>query len=215
MGKLKIRIPDYTLGEEIVNSISHGAGAVFGIVALVLMIIKAHGAMTITCVSIFGASIIILYTISCIYHSLSPRLTGKQVLRVIDHCNVFLLVFGTYIPASLIGVRGKLGWFLFGFVALISLIGIVASAVDVDRNGKLEVICHLICGWSIVVGLPSLKENIPMLGIEYMIIGGLMYTIGSILYGLGKKIRYMHSVFHFFCLFGTLFHFWAIFAYII
>ena len=104
--KLNIRIPDYTLGEELFNSISHGIGAVFSIVALVLLVVKAHGVLAETAVSLYGSTMIVLYTISCIYHALSPNLEGKKVLRVIDHCNVFLLVYGTYIPAMLLGIGG-------------------------------------------------------------------------------------------------------------
>ena len=105
----RIRIPDYTLGEELFNAISHGIGAGLSIAALVLMVIRAQGALAVTSVSLFGSAMILLYTISCIYHALSPRLKGKGVLRVIDHCNVFLLVYGTYIPASLLGVGGTAG----------------------------------------------------------------------------------------------------------
>ena len=111
--KLNIKIPNYTLGEELFNSISHGFGAALFVLALILMVIKAHGALKETTVSLFGATMIVLYTISCIYHALSRNLEGKKVLRVIDHCNVFLLVYGTYIPISLVGVGGLTGLLLF------------------------------------------------------------------------------------------------------
>lgn len=133
MRKLAIRIPDYTLGEELFNSISHGLAATFSVAGLVLMIVKAHGALAETCVSLFGASMIILYTISCIYHALSPRLEGKKVMRVIDHCNVFLLVYGTYIPVSLLGVRGAKGWVLFALISIITVTGIVFTCINIDK----------------------------------------------------------------------------------
>ena len=115
--KKEISIPSYSLEEELFNAISHGLGALLSVAALVLMLIRARNALEVTTAAIFGTSMIFLYTISCVYHALSPGLRGKKVLRVLDHCSVFLLVFGTYIPASLLGVSGVRGWLLFGLVA--------------------------------------------------------------------------------------------------
>lgn len=213
--KLKIRIPEYTLGEEIFNSISHGIGAVLSIPALVLMVLKAHGVLAETTVSLFGAAMIILYTISCIYHSLSHELEGKKVLRVIDHCNVFLLVFGTYIPASLLGVGGTLGWVLFGVVAVFTVLGIVLTCIGIDRFSKLQILCHLINGWSIVFGLPQLLRTAGPQGVFWMVLGGVMYSIGSGLYALGARKRWSHSIFHIFCLLGTFCHFWSIYRFLL
>ena len=114
---LNIKVPSYTLGEELFNAISHGIGAALSIYALILMLLRAHGGLAVACVAIFGASMILLYTISCVYHALSRNLEGKKVLRVLDHCNVYVLVLGTYLPASLLGVGGALGWALFGLTA--------------------------------------------------------------------------------------------------
>ena len=213
--KLKIRIPEYTLGEEIFNSISHGIGAVLSIPALVLMVLKAHGVLAETTVSLFGAAMIILYTISCIYQSLSHELEGKKVLRVIDHCNVFLLVFGTYIPASLLGVGGTLGWVLFGVVAVFTVLGIVLTCIGIDRFSKLQILCHLINGWSIVFGLPQLLRTAGPQGVFWMVLGGVMYSIGSGLYALGARKRWSHSIFHIFCLLGTFCHFWSIYRFLL
>ncbi|MBR2595079.1 MAG: hemolysin III family protein [Solobacterium sp.] len=211
----QIRIPDYTLGEEIFNAVSHGIGAALSIAALVLMIIRAHGALAVTSVSLFGAAMILQYTVSCIYHALSPRLKGKKVLRVIDHCNVFLLVFGTYIPASLLGVGGTAGWVLFGFVAAVSLIGIVLTGVDVDRYSKAAVVCHLLDGWSILFGIPALLAAMGAAGVRWLLLGGILYSLGAALYGLGKRTRWMHSVFHLFCLAATFCQFWGIYMYLL
>ena len=213
--KLNIKIPNYTLGEELFNSISHGTGAALAVAALVLMVVKAHNPLPETTVSLFGATMIILYTMSCIYHALSPNLEGKKVLRVIDHCNVFLLVFGTYIPVSLLGVGGAKGWILFGVICLFTIIGIVFTAINVDKYKVIATICHLINGWSILIGIPELINNAGHEGLLFMILGGVMYTIGSILYGLGSKKKYMHCIFHVFCLLGTFFHFWSIYMYLI
>ena len=213
--KLNIKIPNYTLGEELFNSISHGIGAALAVVALVLMVVKAHNPLPETTVSLFGATMIILYTMSCIYHALSPNLEGKKVLRVIDHCNVFLLVFGTYIPVSLLGVGGAKGWILFGVIGAFTIIGIVFTAINVDKYKVIATICHLINGWSILIGIPELINNAGHEGLLFMILGGVMYTIGSVLYGLGSKKKYMHCIFHVFCLLGTFFHFWSIYMYLI
>ena len=188
--KKEISIPSYSLGEELFNAISHGFGALLSIAALVLMLIRARNALEVTTAAIFGTSMIFLYTISCVYHALSPGLRGKKVLRVLDHCSVFLLVFGTYIPASLLGVSGV-------------------------RYQLAAVICQLLSGWSILMGVCNLRASAGLQGLIWMIAGGAMYTIGAILYGIGKNRKYCHSVFHVFCLLGTFCHFWAIYKYLL
>ena len=213
--KSRIRIPDYTLGEELVNSISHGAGALLGIAALVLMLLKARGPLQVVTVSLFGASLILVYTMSCIYHALSKRTGGKKVLRVLDHCNVFLLVFGTYIPVALLGVGGTAGWVLFGLVGAFTALGIVLTAVDLERFSAAGVICHLLSGWSILIGLPQLLRSMGKGGLVCLVLGGIFYTIGAVLYAIGAKRRYRHSVFHFFCLLGSLCHFLAVYRYLL
>ena len=213
--KRTIRIPDYTPGEELFNSISHGLGAFWGIAALVLMCIKAQGILPESASVFFGITIVQLYTISCIYHALSPDLKAKKVLRVIDHCNVYLLVLGTYCPVALLGVGGRMGWLLFGAVFVFSVLGIVFTAVDVDRFQLISVICHLLSGWSILLGIPGLLSGMGSRGLLYLVLGGIMYSIGAVLYGLGKKKKYRHSIFHVFCLLGTFFHFWCVYAYLL
>ena len=209
--RINIKIPKYTLGEELFNSISHGIGAAFSVVALVLLILKAQGALSITAVTLYASSMIFLYTISCVYHALSKNLEGKKVLRVIDHCNVFLLVYGTYIPVSLLGVGGIVGVIVFFSITLISAIGITLTAIKVDKMVVLEVLCHLISGWGILFFSNYLLKNMGTNGYIYLVLGGAMYTLGSILYAIGHKLKYMHSVFHIFCLLGSMFHFMCIY----
>ena len=177
--KRTISIPDYTMGEEICNAVTHGLGALLSAVALTLLAIRAHGALSIITVTLFGVAMIQLYTVSCVYHALSPSLAGKKVLRVIDHCNVFLLVFGTYLPVALLGVGGSEGWILLGIVALFTVLGIVLTAIDVDRFQAASVVCHLLSGWSILFGIPSLLRTVGSTGLLYMILGGVMYSIGA------------------------------------
>ena len=213
--KRVVSLPNYSLSEELFNAISHGLGALLGLAALILMLVKARGAAAVVSASLFGLTMIQLYTISCIYHALSPRLKGKKVLRVIDHCNVYLLVLGTYIPVSLLGVGGVRGWILLGLVLVFSTLGITFTAIDVDRYQLVSVICHLFSGWSILFGVRDLLGNMGVPGLIWLVLGGVMYTIGSVLYGLGKRKKYRHCVFHVFCLLGTFCHFWSVYAYLL
>ena len=171
--KLNIKLPNYTVGEEIFNSISHGIGA------------------------------------------LPPSLEGKKVLRVIDHCNVFLLVYGTYIPMSLVGVGGKSGLALFIAITIITIIGVLLTAIKIDKTQVLQVICHLLSGWGALFFISQLKNSLGINGLILLIIGGVMYSIGSLLYAIGRKRKYMHSIFHVFCLLGTLFHFLCVYLFLL
>ncbi len=211
----KVKIPKYSLSEELINAISHGIGAGLSIAALVLLIVHSKNVISILSSITYGVSLIVLYTISCIYHSLSPKLTGKKVLRVIDHCNVLLLEAGTYTPICTCLIKGKLGLSLLIIIWVISIIAIVANAIDVDKYQGLSVVCHLAMGWGILLFYPLLKTLCPTVGLIYLILGGVMYTIGAILYGLGAKKKYMHSIFHFFVLAGSIFHFFMIYLYVI
>ena len=213
--KRGITLPNYSLGEEIFNAISHGFGALLSVAALILMLVKAKTPLAAVSVSIFGFAMIVLYVISCVYHALSRRLKGKKVLRVIDHCNVFFLVLGTYVPVSLLGVGGWLGWTLLGVVFAFAATGISLNGVNVDKFKVSSVICHLVCGWSILFGVPALLNTMGRAGVYWLVAGGAAYTVGSILYGIGSKRKYIHCVFHVFCMIGTFCHFWAVYSYLL
>ena len=211
----KVKIPKYNLKEELINSISHGLGGIFAIVALILCVIKANNASAIVSCSIYCSLMIVLYIISCIYHALSPKVKGKKVLRVIDHCNVMLMVAGTYMPVCLSLLHGFIGWLTFSIVWIITIVGVVFNAVDVDKYSVISVICNLLLGWGAVFLIKPMLEYINMQAIMLLIIGGILYTIGSILYGVGRKVPYMHSIFHFFVLGGSVIHFIFIYLYCI
>ena len=211
----KIKIPKYTLGEELINSISHGIGAGLAIAALVLCLVKSKNAWSIVSTSIYGSFMIILYIISCIYHALSPKVKGKKVLRVIDHCNVFLMLAGTYMPICLSLLNGTLGWIVFSIVWTITIIAIILNSINVDKYQLASVICHLLLGWGSLIIISPLIKASSLHAVWVLIIGGIIYTIGSILYGIGRKIPYMHSVFHFFVLGGSIIHFFFIYLYCI
>ena len=211
----KIKIPKYTLGEELVNSISHGIGGGLAIAALVLCLVKANNTWSIVSTAIYGTLMITLYVISCIYHALSPKVKGKKVLRVIDHCNVFLMLAGTYMPICLSLLNGTLGWIVFSIVWIITIVAIVLNAINVDKYQVASVICHLLLGWGSLIIINPLAAACSKQALSLLIIGGLVYTIGSILYGLGRKIPYMHSIFHFFVIAGSILHFFFIYLYCI
>ena len=211
----RISVPKYSLGEELVNSISHGIGAILSVIALIFLVLKAGNVRGVVSVCLYASFMIILYTISCVYHALSPKILGKKVLRVIDHCNVLLMVAGTYMPICLSLLYGRLGWITFAIVWVVTIVGVVFNAINVDKYSLISVICNLVLGWGSLLLINPMLSLIPLKGVIYLVVGGVMYTIGSILYGLGKKIPYMHSVFHFFVLLGSFFQFLFIYFYCI
>ncbi len=211
----RISIPKYSLSEELLNAISHGVGAIFGIVATVLCILKSVGdPWKVVSSAIFGATMLLLYLMSCLYHALKVN-KAKRVFRVIDHCTIFLLIAGTYTPFTLVTLRGTVGWWLFGSVWAIAILGITLNAIDLKKFSKISVACYLLMGWAILMAFRPLSENLAPGGISLLVWGGVVYTVGAILYGIGSKVKYFHSVFHFFCLGGTVLHFLAIYLYVL
>lgn len=211
----KIKIPNYTLGEELINSISHGIGAMLSIAGLVVMIIKSlkDDNLSFFACLIYGISLILLYLISCLYHALSPKLKAKKILRVIDHCNVFLLEAGTFTPICLLLIGGKLGIIYFVIIWTLTIIGLVLNYINVDKYQMLSLILHLAIGWSIIFMLKTLISNLNLTGLLFLFLGGIFYSIGALLYKIGATRRYMHSIFHFFCLAGSILHFFLIFLF--
>lgn len=213
----KLGLPKYTLGEELVNSISHGLGAAFGIVALVLCVVfsaKSGDAWKVVSSAIYGASMILLYTISTLYHALGIN-RAKAVFRTLDHCTIYFLIAGTYTPYTLVSMRGPVGFTVFGVVWAAAICGIVFNAINVRRFRKLSMILYIATGWAVVFSIKTLIKAVAPVGIWLLLAGGVLYTIGAVLYGIGKKKKYMHSVFHFLALGGSVCHFISIFAYII
>ena len=213
----RISILKYSLSEELLNAISHGLGALFGIVGTVLCIVKAANTgdpWRIVSGSIFGVTVLLLYLMSCLYHALKVNM-AKRVFRVIDHCTIFLLIAGTYTPFTLVTLRGTVGWVLFGIVWGMAVLGITLNAVNLKKFSKISVACYLVMGWAIIAAFQPLAEALAPQGVSLLIWGGIAYTVGAILYGIGAKVKYFHSVFHFFCLAGTVLHFFAIYLYVL
>ncbi len=214
----KVTIPKYTLGEELVNSISHGIGILLGITALVLTVIfsaKNHNTIGVVSSCIYGSTMIVMYSISCIYHALSPKLKAKKVLRVLDHCDIYLFIAGCYTTYCLSLIGGVTGWIIFSIIWLIATIGILLNAIDLEKFQIPSVIIYLLMGWLIIFSYNSIKKVLPTPGLILLVAGGVFYTIGAILYVIGAKRKYFHSIFHFFVLIGSILQFLSILIYVV
>ena len=213
----RILIPKYSLGEEITNAVLHGIGALLSIAALVLCVVFSaiHGnAYAVVSSCIYGSTLIILYTMSCLYHSLKVN-KAKKVFRIIDHCSIFLLIAGTYTPYTLVSLNGVVGWVMFSVIWCSAILGIIFNAVNLNKYKKMSMILYILMGWAVIFSFKPLLEAIEIGGIYLLLAGGIIYTIGAIFYGIGKKHKYMHSVFHFFVLAGSILHFFSILLYVI
>ena len=213
--KSKNNLPEYSLAEELVNAISHGVGASLSIAALVVCIVRSHSALGIVSSCLYGSMMILLYIFSCLYHSLSPNIRGKKVLRVIDHDNVFLMEAGTYMPIALALFVGNgqvaLGWTVFGVVWAITILAVILTSINVDKYQNIGVVCNLILGWGSLLTLPALLPLVGGAGLLMLILGGVTYSVGALWYRIGAKIKWMHTVFHFYVLVASIFHFIFIF----
>lgn len=216
MSNRDITIPKYSLGEELISSISHGVGALLGIAALVLCVIRGAfngSAMQVVSCSIYGGTLVVLYTMSCLYHALKVNL-AKKVFRIIDHCSIYMLIAGTYTPYTLVSLKGALGWTMFGIVWGCAIIGIVLNAIDLKKFKVISMVLYLVMGWCVIFCFPQVKAALGA-GTWWLLVGGIAYTLGAVLYGIGKKVKYMHSVFHFFVLAGSILHFFSIMFYVL
>ena len=211
----KVKIPKYTLGEEITNAITHGIGAILGIIALILLIIKSSTTTAVIASCIYAFFTILLYVISCIYHALSPNLTGKKVLRVLDHCNVLLMLAGTYTPICLCLLPSPMNWIVFIIVWLITIVSVVFTAINLNKYAWMSIVSNLVLGWGSLFIIKTLIELCTLKGVIILILGGVAYSLGAILYLIGKKKKYIHSVFHVFVLIASIFHLLFIYWYCI
>ncbi len=213
-------LPSYTRGEELFNMISHIAGGGFGVIALVLLTVKSllagHALSAVTSV-LYGLSMIALYAMSSVYHGLRPGF-AKKVLQVIDHCTIYFLIAGTYTPIVLVAVRPiapALGWGLFAWEWALLALAATLTAVDLKKYQIFSMACYIGMGWSVVFFPGTVLAAVGRTGFSLLIAGGVCYTIGAVLYGIGKKKKYMHSIFHLFVLAGSIFHFLTILLYVV
>src|SRR5699024_4272810 len=175
-------------------------GGALGVVALVLCVVFAaiHGnGYGVVSGAIYGVTMVILYTMSSIYHGLNPKRKAKKVFQVLDHCSIYLLIAGSYTPFALCTLREystALGWIIFGVIWFVAILGIVLNSIDIKKFRVFSMICYLVMGWCIVFKINLLPQLLGTAGFVLLLLGGLSYTVGAILYGLGKKHKYMHSV---------------------
>lgn len=213
-------LPDYTRGEEIFNLASHAVGAALGVAVLVLCVVFSalRGRVwSVVASSVYGGSMILLYTVSSVYHGL-PKSMGKRVMQVVDHCTIFLLIAGTYTPVALCAIRQYSAawcWSLFGVVWGCAALGAVLTAIDMKRYEKLAMVLYLGMGWCIIMAAKPALASVPLAGLGWILAGGVAYTVGAVLYGLGSRRRYMHSAFHLFVVAGSILQFVGIFFYVI
>ena len=223
MTRIKLRdraLPDYTKGEEVFNMVSHIVGGGFGVIALVWLVLKSAltgDAWAVVGSSIYGASLIMLYTMSSVYHGLKSS-TGKKVLQVLDHCTIYFLISGTYTPILLSGIRPiypVIAWVVFGVEWGLTALAVTLTAIDLKKYSIFSMICYIGMGWCIIAAAgPTVKALTPA-GFLWVLAGGIAYTLGAVFYGVGRKKRYMHSVFHIFVVLGSVLQFVGILRYVI
>ena len=209
-------LPFYTVGEEIANSVTHGLGSLLSIAGCAVMIVFA--ALTgdpfkIVSAAIFGAGLIIMFTMSTLYHSLTNE-KAKFVFRVFDHTSIFILIAATYTPLTLVSLRGWIGWSIFGVVWGSAIVGIILNAVSVERFKVLSMVCYIASGWCVIAAIVPLIQRMESMGVALLVLGGIAYT-GGLFFYRKKEIRYMHSVWHLFVLAGAVFHYFCILFYVV
>jgi len=206
----------YDPKEEKLNVITHGIGLILSIVALVLLVVYSSlygNARQITSFSIFGASLIVLYSASTLYHySKDPKLRNR--LNIFDHASIYVLIAGTYTPFALVTLQGTVGWIIFGVSWGLALTGIIFKLFFTGRFDKLSTITYVLMGWIIIFAIKPLVNNLPLNGLLWLAAGGILYTVGAVLYSM-NKIKYNHAIFHIFVLLGSFCHFMSVFFYIL
>lgn len=214
-------VPRYSRGEEIFNMTSHIVGGALGVVALVLCVVFSgihRNAYAVVSSAIYGVTMILLYTMSSIYHGLSPQRPAKKVLQVIDHCSIYLLIAGSYTPFCLCTLREyspALGWSIFGLVWGIAAVGITLTAVNMKKFSRFSMVCYLGMGWCVIFTARLLPRLLGTAGFVLLLLGGIAYTVGAAFYAWGHKRPYAHSVFHLFVVLGSLLQFFCILLYVI
>ncbi len=199
----------HTKGEEIANAITHGIGVIFSVVAIVLLVVFSvhRGPKYVVSVSIYGATLFILYLASTLYHSFTGK--AKNVFRIFDHSAIYLLIAGTYIPFTFLIIKGWKGWFLFGLIWALAITGILFKVFFTGRFTFLSTLLYILMGWIVVLFIRTIIHTMPSSGLWLLVAGGLSYTIGAVFY-LFKWFKFHHAVWHLFVLAGSILHFLAI-----
>ena len=211
-------LPVYSPGEELMNMITHIVGGALGVVVLLSCVILAalrNNFFGILSCTIYGTTFITMFTISSVYHGLAPGM-GKKVMQVIDHCTIYFLIAGTYSAVVLSAIRPlypALGWGLFIFEWTLALLAATLTAIDLKKYEVFSMVCYIGMGWAIIPFWRQTWQAMTKPGFLLLLIGGIAYTVGSVLYGLGTKRKWMHSVFHIFVVVGALLQYFAVLFY--
>ncbi len=206
----------FTIAEEVAHSLTHGAGLLLGITALVLMVVfsvQRGSAIHVVACSVYGATLVLLYCASTFYHAL-PIGRAKRVFGIIDHAAIFLLIAGTYTPFTLVTLSGRLGWSLFGVIWGLAAAGVVLEAVTRGRARRLQLVLYLAMGWSVVFAARPLLQGLAVGGIVLLLTGGMAYTLGVVFF-VWRSLPFHHVVWHSFVLAGSACHFFAVLVYVI
>ena len=212
---MKKEIGVQTLGEEISNAVTHGVGALLSIAGMVIMIVRAASvgtAIDVVASVLYGSTLILLYTFSTLYHSLTNK-KAKFVFKVLDHCSIFLLILGSYIPVSLCLIGGAKGWVLFGINAAAATLGIVLNSINLVKWKTFSMVLYIVMGWSIVMSITDVLSQ-PLSGIVLIASGGIAYTAGILFYK-DKKHKFAHFVWHLFVLAGSVLQYFFMLFYCI
>ena len=222
-GRTKIReraLPQYSKGEELFNFISHTVGGAFGIFALtwcVITAVRRGDAWSVISGIVYGISMIVMYTMSAVYHGLRVG-TGKKVMQVLDHCAIYLLIGGSYTPITLCAIRRispAWCWALFGAVWALAIFAIVFTSIDLKKYRVLSMCCYIGMGWAVAAAVKPVMQALSAQALIWLAAGGLAYSVGAVLYGAGRKKGSMHCLFHVFVLLGSICHFICIALYIL
>lgn len=205
-----------TVLEEIFNSITCGVGLCLSIAALAILVVFASlggDAWRIVGVSIYGASLVLLFLFSTLYHSISSK-KAKHFFEILDHCMIYVLIAGTYTPFALVTLRGPWGWSLFGTIWGLAILGILFKIFFISRFRALSAIVYLLMGWIVIIALDPLLKNLAPAGVLWLLAGGIIYSVGLIFY-VWKKMIFSHTVWHLFVLMGCCCHFFSVLYYVL
>ena len=198
------------------NSITHLVGTVLAVIATsvaVTLAAQRSGPRATTAIAIYGGMLIVLYLSSTLYHSLRGK--AKQLFHVFDHCAIYLLIAGTYTPITLITLRGPWGWWLFGIVWTLAILGVAKDALFHGRYRAASIVLYLLMGWMVVVAMAPLQRALPAAGLTLLAAGGVVYTVGIVFFAMSKRVAYTHGVWHLFVIGGSVCHYFAVVRYAI
>ena len=197
------------------NSITHLIGSVLALIGTavaVTLAVQHGGAIKIVAVSVYGGMLVVLYLSSTLYHSLRGK--AKKIFHVFDHCSIYLLIAGTYTPFTLTVLRGPWGWWLFGIVWTLALLGVAKDVFFHGRYRAVSVVLYLLMGWLVAAAFTPLQRALPPAGVMLLAAGGVVYTVGVVFFALSKRVAHTHGVWHLFVIAGSVFHYLAVVRYV-